>query len=408
MLGFAAVIVVWRIAKVFGDGQAVFWTVLLLTISPLQIWYSQESRAYALYFLMAAISFWFFFRALDTNRLTHWILYGVAAACGLYTHYFFSILILCNATIVLIEKARRGGLRNAVLGHIGMGILGAGVFWLLKDDLECQAAYYNATSFGIAALGYTFWAFLVGFSTGPSVRELHSMPAIRAASQSIPWIIAVGTILSILGYWGFKALRKERRWLGRVLILLLSVPFCGFLTSMFGVGFKVQYVVWALIPFLLLLGQGLSAGKGQKAMWCFLGILCLVQAVSLFNRHYVDRYKNEDMRAVATYIKSQSSTVIPVLVMAGYMAPLATYYLGNDWPVVRVKYDGRSNSQLNDAMKQIEDLPTGMSGFWFIYTREFHGDPAGLIKESLLDRGMIRLQSRFPGIELYSGEKAGL
>ncbi len=404
IFGFIAVLVVWRIAQFFRDDRTTFWMVFLFSISPLHIWYSQESRAYALYFLTATFSFWFFFRALETNRLADWIWYGIAALCGLYTHYFFSILILVNAIIIIIEKRTWGELKNPLLSHIGIGLLSTGVVWLLKNDLEVQVAFLDKRSFDIMALGYTFWSFLVGFAIGPSARELHVISTTEAISQSILWIILVGGSASVLAYWGLQVLKKDCLWMRRIVILLFSVPLCGLLTNIFEVGFKVQYIIWGSIPFLFLLGRGIYTGGRQRTRWCFFSILCLVLAVSLVNRHYVDRYKNEDMRAAGAYIKSQSKEIIPVLVSPAYMAPPAAHYLGDEWPVLRITDVGKLGNQAQHYVEQIINLTEGIPNFWFIYTREFHGDPTGLLKKTLLDKGMIRLESKFPGVELYFGK----
>jgi hypothetical protein len=47
---------------------------------------------------------------------------------------------------------------------------------------------------------------------------------------------------------------------------------------------------------------------------------------------------------------------------------------------------------------------TQEAGFWFVYSREFDGDPAGLILNSLERGWATRIEAKFAGIQLYRVE----
>lgn len=71
----------------------------LLALSRFHIRYAQETRPYALFGLLALLTFYFLFRALHTNRSRHWVGYALSAALSLFTHYFSLFIILTQVII---------------------------------------------------------------------------------------------------------------------------------------------------------------------------------------------------------------------------------------------------------------------------------------------------------------------
>lgn len=90
----------------------------LLAVGAFHVHYAQETRPYALFGLLALLSFHFLFRALKTNQPAHWIGYAAATALSLATHYFTLFMIAAQMLIVLqkslfsISGADRAGLRD--------------------------------------------------------------------------------------------------------------------------------------------------------------------------------------------------------------------------------------------------------------------------------------------------------
>jgi uncharacterized membrane protein len=77
--------------------------VLLAAINPALIYYSQETRMYALLALLAALSTLLLWRWLNSRRGLAWAAgYILAASAGLYTHYFFPAVLLFQNLLVII------------------------------------------------------------------------------------------------------------------------------------------------------------------------------------------------------------------------------------------------------------------------------------------------------------------
>jgi uncharacterized membrane protein len=76
---------------------------LLLAISPMHVWYSQEIRMYILLACLttaAATSLWW---ALESKRTIHWILYCIFSILAIYTHYFAFFLLVGYAIWIVVR-----------------------------------------------------------------------------------------------------------------------------------------------------------------------------------------------------------------------------------------------------------------------------------------------------------------
>ena len=76
---------------------------LLAALSPVLVYYSQETRMYALLALLAALSAWVLLVWLGGVRrpLLWMIAYTLLLAAGLYTHYFFPAVVVAQGAVVV-------------------------------------------------------------------------------------------------------------------------------------------------------------------------------------------------------------------------------------------------------------------------------------------------------------------
>jgi 4-amino-4-deoxy-L-arabinose transferase-like glycosyltransferase len=403
LFGSITVLIMWKLGSEIGGKRAKCWIAFILAVSPFHIWYSQESRAYALYFLEATLVFWFFFKAFKTGHLRDWIFYGFFVLAGLYTHYFFSILVLVNCILFLKEMQTRRDLKKVFLLHVGIGFFTLPLLWLLKEDLELQTAYSYQTPFGLAEMGFTYFSYLSGYVLGPSIRELHTMPTLMAIIQFLPWLIILCACLVVFCY---QALREQlNKVILKRLIITTFVPvlMCGLLSEVFDVGYKVQYVLWASIPVFMIIGMGISHNTHVWMTRISLIILCSVFAIALYNRHFEQRYQNENTRALANYIKSELSEGAPIFVTSDYMEKTVRYYLGDEWSTRPVPKVGRQGEGLDNALTLMNHETSDNAHYNLVYTREFHADPGGWFLKALRQMGTVNKQAEFAGITLYSG-----
>lgn len=166
----------------------------LVAANPMLVWYSQEARAYALFALLAALSFLYFLRARHTSR--DMVLWGVFSALALATHYFAFFPVAAEALWLLRVR------RREVVPGLAI-VAGAGV--LLAPLLVHQMSYAHAEWISNFTLGHRLWeagmTFMLG-ETGDVIAQAEH-PLLVVA----PALLAIGALLLVL----VRGERGERR-----------------------------------------------------------------------------------------------------------------------------------------------------------------------------------------------------
>ena len=176
------------------------------------------------------------------------------------------------------------------------------------------------------------------------------------------------------------------------------------------VTFNPRFVVWSILPLLALLAAGIVEGHRSWIVRAAILLLVLLSVLAVYNRHRVVNHQNEDIRSLAAYLQQQSADDVPVFVLSNYMQPLVAHYLPKEWevlelPEVSTTNEMHSAKELPQLAKFTisKKLPDGGS-YWLVYTRPFHGDPAGEIFASLSEQGSLKKAEVFAGIKLYRGK----
>jgi hypothetical protein len=199
----------------------------------------------------------------------------------------------------------------------------------------------------------------------PAWRSLHRHDVFVLVSFAIPPVLVVG-LASVIG------------------------PF----------GYNVRHVVWASIPILTLMGVGLARASGPRR-WIAAGLIAVVSMTAVSNRITDDAHRNEDSRALAAYLSTVGDSD-PVFVLVDYMAAPVAYYVGTERIVLELGDVTASGDGLPDALLTIEaNSPNGR--FWLAVSRDFHGDPAGMVVSALSRDESLESAQTFAGFMLYRG-----
>lgn len=382
----------------------------ITAVSPFHIWFAQEARAYALTLPLGALAFWLFARAQRRGGAAAWFAYAGVALAGLYSHYYFALLVGFHGLWLLGSILRgRHAPGPALAAHAVLALLALPLVPLMRSDVAFQAATVTFVSeLSAQDVFFTLYAFLLGFSTALSLRELHSTGMTDAAVAFLPWILALGasTVLLVPELW--RGARVGRLRVG-YLVLLIVGPLlaCAALATLFAIKFKPSYVLWAQVPLTLLVAYPVASGWHRPATRVAAAVYLALAATSLANRHLVERYRNEDLRALAAYLKERATPEAPIFVIASYMAPAVDFYLGSGWSVQPIA-EGADPAAFETVVANLSKLSApakpeaqGSQRFWLVYTRPFHGDPHGRVREALARSEAMDLEAQFAGIELY-------
>lgn len=403
VFGCLALIPIWDTARSLAGARAGMIVLLLSAASPLQIWHSQEGRAYALYFFAASIAIWAFFRSLKGPSATNIVIFIAGSLVGLYTHYYFAILLVTTSAICLFQSTSET--KRRILGAHGLlAALSLPLVLLVGTDVGYQTGYSDSlVKPSIARLGYTYFTYLHGMGIGVSQRDLHWIPTQEALYRFIPWIALTALVLAI-ALTGLLRLPVPVRDLVRLASLsLLPNLATGALSALAGVSYKPSYVLWASIPLLILVAIGLSERMPSLPSTMALLLLLLVSTISLLQRNYLDSYRTEDSRGVARYLQESASPDEVLLVTAGYMETPLRHYLGA-WPTRRlplVHCDGTGAPAALEIVAQTASQQTRSTGVRMAYTRTFHSDPCSLLLQGLTRQYDVVVERAFAGIELF-------
>lgn len=99
--------VLYAIAKEGSNRKVALLSVSLFCLSPFIIWFSSEARMYTLFTFVTSMSHLFFLRMIRSNGKKSKMGYFIATIAGLYTHYFFILLLASQTLFVLTQFVAR-------------------------------------------------------------------------------------------------------------------------------------------------------------------------------------------------------------------------------------------------------------------------------------------------------------
>ena len=241
--GIATVPVAYAAARELAGRRAGLIAALLVAVSPMLVWYSQEARSYALLVLLSTASLWLMARARSrptAGRLVGW---AVVAALALWTHYFALFVVAPEA--LLLMALRGVPLRRRLAGPVLVA--------LLASPLPALALTQRTRTYWFLGLplarrvGETGHLFLVGFRP----------PATTAAFATAAAAVAVGLVL--LAVRADAAQRRGALVAGVVGVGAVAVPVG---LALAGTDYvNGRNLVGALVPLLVVVAAGLGARR---------------------------------------------------------------------------------------------------------------------------------------------------
>ena len=101
----------YKIVQLFSDVIQSKWMVVIFLLNPFTIWAALEIRTYSLLILLATVLIYFFYRFYfeSKNKFLYWFL--LTAIIGIYTQYFFTLLVTALGGALLIFKGWKTFLR---------------------------------------------------------------------------------------------------------------------------------------------------------------------------------------------------------------------------------------------------------------------------------------------------------
>jgi hypothetical protein len=304
----AAMLLGWIAA---GVGPALV-TGLLVALSPLQVRYGQEARMYTMLTFTATIAIcgvvwllehpeqaasplwqrgnWPRRRAKPPSPAwAAWSAYSAGAIAALYLHntavFLLAVCLLC----AWLHIARNPLERRPLLAN-----------WALANGAVLLIWSFRLPSLLVQTdrvLDH-FWA------TFPSPAELWMRLShlYLFGAQEQPWVAAL--LAGLAGYGVVQVRRHRRRLLLPLLMLALAPPVLVLLVSLRTPMFLPRILLWAPIPFFVLIGIGVCALRRPAFPWVA-GVAVLVGGLLCLKPYFEQEGRKPPWRAVATVLSEQ-------------------------------------------------------------------------------------------------------
>ena len=253
--------------------RAALWSALVAALAPIQIYYSQEARTYALLTLLLALTYGALWRGLESDKRRWWVVVSVCALLALYSHYFAVLALIPTALLVWLwpegEQAKQRWLHYAASMSVSVLLW---VPWILWS--------FHSRSYSVTGIG---WIESVWQGTGPLLAIPRSLEVFTLGGQAdfisamavkrfgnllLPEWLRLGglAVAALLGIWvsipwmdshlTVPWLKRKKVWLWTMLLFPLGALWLiSFYKPVYAVG---RYEIVAFPAYALLLGLALA------------------------------------------------------------------------------------------------------------------------------------------------------
>jgi len=381
---------------------------LLVALSPLAVYYSQETRMYALLGLLAALSMAVFAAWLE--RITRgrsagrWaVALGLINAAGLYTHYAFPFTLLAQGALLALWLAgraqRRDWLtaRHGLLGYIALSGLALALFTPWLPTAWDQLTGWPAAPHGVS-LVERLRASLGAITTGGVTRDA-------------PWAALIAPGLLALGglFGGRRLCALPHGWRALLPPVWAAATVGGLLLSGAYRPANLKFLVPAQVAAALWLAGGAAgwwtlaarsprAGlpriAGRVLVLALAGITLAGQVRTLDTLAHDPAAARADYRAIAARLAQDARPGDAILLDAPNQAEVFSYYYDGPAPVIGLPRGlGGDDAQ---TRAEVEALLARHTRVFALFWGEDERDPRRVV-QAALDAGAFPVGSTWYG-----------
>lgn len=337
LTGLGTIGLVYLIGEKLFNKKTGYIAALLLAISPLHIYYSQEARMYSLQTLFVAASFYFFVMLLKKEKPGYWIGFAISIALIGMTDYLPLLILPVFWLIGLLEKKDRLWWKKFVVSHLP----------LLFSLIIWYPIFARQLNLGLnVEQGAPIWWGVLGKT---SLKEIFLVPTkfilgrISFYNKTFYAAVILGTGL-VYAYFLYLSAKNWRKT--KYIWVWFVVPFIiAAVIGLFVPVFSYFRLLFLIPAFVLLVAYGLVNSKKE----IYYSGLIFILSVSLVSYLiYISnlRFQREDWRGLVNFIEENSKEKESIaLFVANSQMEAFRYYKKN------VRISGPEG--LSDAYDQI-------------------------------------------------------
>jgi mannosyltransferase len=294
-----------------------FLTVVLYAFSPFVAWYSYETRMYTLFLFVTTLNHVFFLRFLKNNGDTGKVPLVMSLVLGLYTHYFFLVVIAVQGLYLLVSGFANQSwhllVKYTLALLLALAFFSPWIWYMLSlgGASNTQPLIPPPTSYNIFQ---TFSLFVFGFQDN----------RIQSLFVSL-WPLLVSVLFLAFTQKRQIPIKHSGYFLAATFLPVIIV----FLASFVRPIFLARYLIF-VTPTLFFLIAGLLMNYSVRTSRIVTGIFLSIMAfLLLFQNVSTQNPVREDYQEVTNYLNNSVSAHDIVVVSAPFTVyPIEYYYKG--------------------------------------------------------------------------------
>ncbi len=418
LFGVLTVPLMYRMGQHLFGTAAGLLAAFLAAISPLYLWYSQETRMYTMLTFLCLLSSYLLLRVLEERRAPLcplWPAFAVANVAAAYTHYFaFFVMAFQGIYLVVWSWWMRDRERGLILqglaafAAIALAYLPWVPFMLYR--YRADVSYWEGT----LKLNEVLRKTLISFSLGETVIEEIAVK-LTVGYLAILMISLVALTLRAKANSHIPSPTPHPKspipYPLSLLLLYLLLPIALIIALSYrNPKFSPRYLMLSSPAFILIIAGGLTTllqwgekWKGAPAIRhlppatrhsllaiCSLFILT-TSAYADYNNYFDVHFTKPDFRGAAQRIEEHIGPDEAVILTSGHMYPVFTYYYrGHNWYPIPAERTLSTEHTLNFSVAaDLNRALAGKSGVWVVLWQDEVVDPNGFLLMMLEKEGKL-------------------
>ncbi len=384
--GLAAVFMIYKIGTALFDRQTGVLSAFILGLSVFHLHYSQEARMYSLMTLLVLISFYFFIRLNNKNKIAS-AGYIVSSSLLLYTHVY-GIFIIAAQNIYKFWEFLKSKNSKKIKQWLTLQIFIVILFLPWSISLMHQV---ERESSGNGVIGYL---------QKPTFNNTLHYILLANMYESALWLLAVLMILAFI--MDYRQMRRRTIDNYSLLVLWLVSSFIfPILISQFTPIFQLRLTLGSLPAFYLLVARGISCIKNRRAKAMIIVTLFLLFSVNVYG--YYARVDREQWREAISYVETHANKGDVVLFHPAFLETYPYAYYGKRTDLVIKSFPEKSRHVNEENLQQLASEIKNYPRIWFVISHS--KDQESLILKTLEKSHKLSEHKEFLDIKVYVFEK---
>lgn len=342
LFGAAAIVGAFFLARRFFGRKVAWVTLLFLIISPILIRYSDETRMYTMAATIAMAATLVLAKGEEAKKKRWWVLYGILASLGMWTHYFTAVVWIAHWVWHAIVVSGRGVAVKQWLKQF------FSLNWILAYGLA--VALYIPWIPSLLSQTKTVQS---GFWIGPAgpdslTNYVTNFFFYLEHNQVIGWwalvlfVLIAFVILAIPRAYKSLSAKEKRNyllivamaWLAPLVLFLLSLPP---LSSVF----VERYLIPSMVALSIFFAVTLVVGTKKWKPWLRVFPIILVVGMMIFGITNVYKYGNFNKnsnthilsREIVQKVQAEAPAGIPIVANSPWIFYEAIFYNTAEHPI---------------------------------------------------------------------------